>query len=95
MNAKSMSKKARPDVDRSLRMEKMKRLILALTALAAVSIGAAADRTADAPNRENTSSKKAEAIPWDQIRAKAGPDYKGDGLSVATTVSGARLHCVA
>jgi hypothetical protein len=33
-------------------------------------------------------------IPWDQIGAKAGADYRGDGLTVASTASGARLHCV-
>src|ERR1017187_9432887 len=34
------------------------------------------------------------AIPWNQIGAKAGADYQGDGLAVTPTVSGARLHCV-
>src|ERR1039458_7262652 len=34
------------------------------------------------------------AIPWNQIGAKAGADYKGDGLAVTPTESGARLHCV-
>ena len=34
------------------------------------------------------------AIPWNQIGAKAGADYKGDGLAVSPTESGARLHCV-
>jgi hypothetical protein len=34
------------------------------------------------------------AIPWNQIGAKAGADYKGDGLAVTSTESGARLHCV-
>ena len=33
------------------------------------------------------------AIPWNQIGAKAGADYKGDGLGVTATGSGARLHC--
>jgi hypothetical protein len=33
-------------------------------------------------------------IPWSQIGATAGADYKGDGLSVAATQTGARLHCV-
>jgi hypothetical protein len=36
----------------------------------------------------------AAAIPWNQIGAKAGADYKGDGLAVAPTESGTRLHCV-
>ena len=34
------------------------------------------------------------SIPWNQIGAKVGADYKGDGLAVAQTPSGARLHCV-
>src|ERR1019366_10709037 len=34
------------------------------------------------------------AIPWNQIGAKAGADYNGDGLDVTPTDSGARLHCV-
>jgi hypothetical protein len=33
-------------------------------------------------------------IPWNQIGAKAGADYQGDGLAVSPTGSGARLHCV-
>src|SRR5215471_4430217 len=33
-------------------------------------------------------------IPWNQIGAKAGADYQGDGLSVTPTADGARLHCV-
>ena len=39
-------------------------------------------------------TKKTEAIPWNQIGAKAGADYKGEGLTVTPTESGARLHCV-
>ena len=34
------------------------------------------------------------AIPWNQIGAKAGANYQGDGLAVTSTESGARLHCV-
>src|SRR5262249_30169601 len=34
------------------------------------------------------------ATPWSQIGAKAGADYKGEGLAVAATESGARLRCV-
>jgi hypothetical protein len=34
------------------------------------------------------------AIPWNQIGAKAGANYQGDGLAVTPTESGARLHCV-
>jgi hypothetical protein len=34
------------------------------------------------------------AIPWNEIGAKAGVNYQGDGLAVTPTGSGARLHCV-
>ena len=34
------------------------------------------------------------AIPWNEIGAKAGADYKGDGLAVTLTGSSAHLHCV-
>jgi hypothetical protein len=34
------------------------------------------------------------ASPWSQISAKTGADYKGDGLAVTPSDSGARLHCV-
>ncbi|MGO8696666.1 MAG: beta strand repeat-containing protein [Limisphaerales bacterium] len=33
-------------------------------------------------------------VPWSQIGTKAGANYKGDGLAVTQTASGARLHCV-
>jgi hypothetical protein len=39
-------------------------------------------------------ANKTQAIPWDQIGAKAGADYHGDGLAVMPTPDGARLHCV-
>jgi hypothetical protein len=55
-----------------------------------VAMGAQA---ADAPSTRNTPAKKTEAIPWDQLGAKAGANYQGDGLSVAATEAGARLHC--
>ncbi|MBE2181168.1 MAG: WD40 repeat domain-containing protein, partial [Chthoniobacterales bacterium] len=42
----------------------------------------------DVPAQPNTS------IPWDQIGAKAGADYTGDGLAVTPTESGALLRCV-
>jgi hypothetical protein len=34
------------------------------------------------------------AIPWNEIGAKAGANYQGDGLAVTAASSGARLHCV-
>ena len=36
----------------------------------------------------------AKGIPWDQLGAKAGAGYRGDGLTVTPTAEGARLHCV-
>jgi hypothetical protein len=32
-------------------------------------------------------------IPWSELGAKAGADYKGDGLAVTPDGDGARLHC--
>src|SRR6266404_1320255 len=37
---------------------------------------------------------KSQAIPWDQIGAKAAADYPGNGLAVTPTSGGARLHCI-
>ena len=34
------------------------------------------------------------SIPWSQLGAKAGADYKGDGLAVIPASNGARLRCV-
>ncbi len=34
------------------------------------------------------------AIPWNEIGAKAGANYQGDGLVVTPNGEGARLHCV-
>ena len=34
------------------------------------------------------------AISWNEIGAAAGKQYLGDGLAVAATGEGARLHCV-
>jgi hypothetical protein len=50
--------------------------------------------TAVASNGQRLTTTNAPAtIPWSQIGAKAGADYKGDGLAVTPTQSGARLHC--
>jgi hypothetical protein len=60
-------------------------ILILLPGLLAMSVTQAADRAAtDTPS----------AIPWSEIGAKAGADYKGDGLVVTPTESGARLHCV-
>src|SRR5205814_4579900 len=37
---------------------------------------------------------KSQAVPWDQIGAKASADYPGDSLAVTPTAEGARLHCI-
>src|SRR5438445_13836303 len=39
-------------------------------------------------------AKTSEAIPWSQIGAKAGGNYKGHGLAVIPTADGAQLRCV-
>jgi len=39
-------------------------------------------------------TNQTQTIPWDQIGAKAGADYQGDGLAVTPTSVGARLHCI-
>jgi len=33
-------------------------------------------------------------IPWEQIGAKAGAEYHGNGLSVTRTAAGAKLNCI-
>jgi hypothetical protein len=44
--------------------------------------------------RAADTAKSPSAIPWTEIGVKAGADYRGDGLAVTPTESGARLHCV-
>ena len=39
-------------------------------------------------------TKAPSVIPWNEIGAKAGANYQGDGLAVTPTGSGARLHCL-
>src|SRR5438552_16477921 len=48
---------------------------------------AAADSADPAP------AKTSQAIPWSQLGAKAGADYRGDGLAVSPTADGAPLRC--
>src|SRR6266487_3085116 len=52
-------------------------------------VAAAEEDSADTPSA-NTSK----AISWSQLGAKAGADYKGDGLAVIPSAGGARLRCV-
>jgi hypothetical protein len=61
------------------------RILILLAGLLAMIVTQAADMAAT-----NTPS----AIPWNQIGAKAGANYQGDGLAVTPAGSGARLHCV-
>ena len=53
------------------------------------SVAAAAEDPAD-----TAPAQTSEAIPWSQVGAKAGVDYKGDGLAVIPAANGARLRCV-
>ena len=48
----------------------------------------------EAARRKAPPSQANAPIPWDQVGAKAGADYHGDGLRVSATPEGARLHCV-
>ena len=83
------------------------RLILALAALVvnpsfippaqaagSVNTGLLSTARDAAGTPEAAPAKTAPAIPWDQLGAKAGADYRGDGLTVTPTAGGARLHCV-
>jgi hypothetical protein len=42
---------------------------------------------------ESKESTEPESIPWSELGAKAGADYKGDGLAVFGIGNSARLHC--
>jgi len=55
-------------------------------------IGSSFGLTATAADSAATAPAKS-SIPWSQIGAKAGADYKGDGLAVIATAEGARLRC--
>ena len=49
-----------------------------------------------APSNPTASNlpQSSQAIPWSQLGAKAGADYRGDGLAVMSTAEGVRLRCV-
>src|SRR6266404_324276 len=49
---------------------------------------------AEEDSADTTPAKASQAIPWSQIGAKAGADYRGDGLAVSPAAEGARLRCV-
>ena len=63
----------------------MRRYALCLVLFLPIGAIQAADKAAT-----NTPS----AIPWNEIGAKAGADYKGKGLAVTPIARGAQLHCV-
>ena len=58
----------------------------------ALGIGSSFSLSATAADSADTAPAKT-SIPWSQIGAKAGADYKGDGLAVSPTAGGARLRC--
>jgi len=69
--------------------------VLIVLALALLTSAQGAGETAHAPGMPAKSVGQTNApIPWDQIGAKAGTDYHGDGLAVTPATDGARLHCV-
>src|SRR5262249_41253710 len=62
--------------------------------LTALSLALPARFSAAGDSAVPNTSKKTDVIPWEQIGAKAGADYQGDGLMVTADGKGARLHCV-
>ena len=58
----------------------------------ALGIGSSFSLSATAADSADTAPAKT-SIPWSQNGAKAGADYKGDGLAVIATAGGARLRC--
>ena len=73
--------------------------ILTQTLLCAIGLQwvmATVAQTTEAPKSQNTPSQQTQThvIPWSDIGAKGGADYQGQGLSVAATPAGARLHCL-
>src|SRR5215467_3918502 len=59
----------------------------------ALAISWSSTLTVTATDSADTAPAKT-SIPWSQLGAKAGADYKGDGLAVSPTAGGARLRCV-
>src|SRR5437773_1890422 len=58
----------------------------------ALGIGSSFSLSATAADLADTAPAKT-SIRWSQLGAKAGADYKGDGLAVIATADGARLRC--
>jgi len=46
------------------------------------------------PTAEGPPSKRAEAIPWSRIGARAGANYTSDGRAMTPAAAGVRLHSV-
>src|SRR5947199_9684621 len=64
-----------------------------LVCAVALGIGSSFSLSATAADSADTAPAKT-SIPWSQLGAKAGADYKGDGQAVSPTAGGARLRCV-
>src|SRR6266496_6193716 len=65
----------------------LKKFGMGLAAVVLASLGLAHKAQADiAPGKTS--------IAWSQIGAKAGAEYKGDGLAVSPNDAGAQLRCV-
>jgi hypothetical protein len=67
---------------------------LGFVSMALVCFGFSANAGPADARAEPAPIKKAASIPWSQLGAKAGADYRGDGLAVVPTAEGARLRCV-
>ena len=72
---------------------KLQRFQTALRGALALSLNLALTPAAVTTGAAETAPAKA-SIPWSQLGAKAGADYKGEGLAVTQTAEGARLRCV-
>src|SRR5436309_1965722 len=79
----------------SVQFMKPKRFQPELLCGLALEIGCSLSLAAAAADSAGTRpARTSQAIRWAQIGAKAGADYKGDGLAVSATAPGARLRCV-
>src|SRR5216684_2320607 len=58
----------------------------------ALGIGSSFSLAVAAEDPADTAPAKT-SIPWSQLGAKAGADYKGNGVAVIATAEGARLRC--
>ena len=65
-----------------------------LTGVALLCFGFSAKAGPADARAEPAPTKMPATIPWSQLGAKAGADYKGGGLAVVPTAEGARVRCV-